>query len=457
MMVGELTTDKDSASGLAQYESAMTRRRRIKQPGKSVKDEEKPSHHSASVELNSMQDGSRQGVDSDDQCSSGLAAGRCTAAEKRLTRAAARSQQQKAGRNTTTDVSHKLEVEKDSTSTSISTAGVQQTDGTNEDEAGTNSPPAAQQPQQQQQQHAPQQQHQQQQQQQRSKHKKLHRAAVVPAEPNTQDSAAQLILAPVHSYRKPINPYVVYRNIKKKVVERKNNLCSIVPKPPSHFSDYYLVTRQYVLNSGINSSHPKLPTRTPVPSSLVGPLRDLFIEQEEARYHLQLQHIAERDRLTLLAEQETLRVHCHSARAAATSNCSALGVCPLMSHDQGLWGGSMIVMQDSGSITVSSGGGTGEPVHEDREQRSRYGSRHFISWMQDVQEKFEHLKDEMRLRQHHEADVLCAVQRLDWEWKLREAGISSLVDTTSSAAASITAEEHVPLVPVDDELTLVPV
>jgi hypothetical protein len=33
---------------------------------------------------------------------------------------------------------------------------------------------------------------------------------------------------------------------------------------------------------------------TPAPSSLVGPLRDLFNEQENARHQLKLQHIKER-------------------------------------------------------------------------------------------------------------------------------------------------------------------
>ena len=64
----------------------------------------------------------------------------------------------------------------------------------------------------------------------------------------------------------------------------------------------------------------------------------------------------------------------------------------------------------------------------------------------------------MRLRHHHEADVLCAVQRLDWEWKAREVG-SGLRDhptDTSSVAPSSNVEVYVPSIPVDDELILVP-
>jgi len=67
-------------------------------------------------------------------------------------------------------------------------------------------------------------------------------------------------------------------------------------------------------------------------------------------------------------------------------------------------------------------------------------------------------QEEMRLRHHHEADVLCAVQRLDWEWKAREVG-SGIRDHPADAAATAAAtnvEIHVPSIPVDDELSLVP-
>jgi len=64
----------------------------------------------------------------------------------------------------------------------------------------------------------------------------------------------------------------------------------------------------------------------------------------------------------------------------------------------------------------------------------------------------------MRLRHHHEADVLCAVQQLDWEWKAREVG-SSLRDHPAdalAATASTDVDVHVPSIPVDDELILMP-
>jgi len=68
------------------------------------------------------------------------------------------------------------------------------------------------------------------------------------------------------------------------------------------------------------------------------------------------------------------------------------------------------------------------------------------------------LQEEMRLRHHHEADVLCAVQRLDWEWKAREvgSGIRDHPADAMAAAAATNVEVHVPSIAVDDELILMP-
>ena len=68
------------------------------------------------------------------------------------------------------------------------------------------------------------------------------------------------------------------------------------------------------------------------------------------------------------------------------------------------------------------------------------------------------LQEEMRLRHHHEADVLCAVQRLDWEWKAREvgSGVRDCPTDASIAAGAMSVEVHVPSISVDDELILVP-
>jgi len=74
---------------------------------------------------------------------------------------------------------------------------VHQTEGSNDDDTSTSAPVVA----------PP-----------RSKHKKLHRAAAAATvESSATVETTPLPLAPITSYRKPINPYAVYRNIKSKV------------------------------------------------------------------------------------------------------------------------------------------------------------------------------------------------------------------------------------------------
>lgn len=54
------------------------------------------------------------------------------------------------------------------------------------------------------------------------------------------------------------------------------------------------------------------------------------------------------------------------------------------------------------------------------------------------------------LRHHHEAESLHAVQKLEWEWKLKEAGLCDY--KTTPAIDDI----HVPMVQVNDEFDLLP-
>ena len=48
----------------------------------------------------------------------------------------------------------------------------------------------------------------------------------------------------------------------------------------------------------------------------------------------------------------------------------------------------------------------------------RYNGRLFLSWLQDVDDKWEKIKEQMVLRHHNEAESLNAVQKMDWEWKV---------------------------------------
>lgn len=56
----------------------------------------------------------------------------------------------------------------------------------------------------------------------------------------------------------------------------------------------------------------------------------------------------------------------------------------------------------------------------------------------------------MLLRHHNEAESLHAVQRMDWEWKLKEVGLCEFKATPQIE------DVHVPMVHVSDDFDLLP-
>ena len=56
----------------------------------------------------------------------------------------------------------------------------------------------------------------------------------------------------------------------------------------------------------------------------------------------------------------------------------------------------------------------------------------------------------MLLRHHNEAESLHAVQKMDWEWKLKEVGLCE------PKATPAVDDLHVPMVHVSDDFDLLP-
>merc|ERR1712008_384815 len=97
---------------------------------------------------------------------------------------------------------------------------------------------------------------------------------------------------------------------------------------------------------------------------------------------------------------------------------------------------------------------------KNKDVRSRYNGRLFLSWLQDVDDKWEKIKEQMVLRHHNEAESLNAVQKLDWEWKMNELStgsrneISESAGSGSSSFASNIDDLYVPTVRVSDDFAL---
>jgi len=223
----------------------------------------------------------------------------------------------------------------------------------------------------------------------------------------------------------PLTDIEKHLNIRKQIEQRRKNLFPVQPKPPQGFRDYLMNKKTYHLqgNTGKDSRIQPIPKIAP-PPSLEGPFRDLFLSQENERYKLRMKHLVEKEKLVLAVEQEILRVHGRAARALANQSLP-YSVCT--------------ILRDKEIYTPI------DPNQEEknRDIRSRYNGRLFISWLQDVDDKWEKIKEQMVLRHHNEAESLNAVQKMDWEWKLGE-----IPGPKNRPCAD---DLHVPMVQVSDD------
>ncbi|XP_037503494.1 ankyrin repeat domain-containing protein 12 isoform X3 [Rhipicephalus sanguineus] len=303
-----------------------------------------------------------------------------------------------------------------------------------------------QQQQQQQQQQQPLQQRQQQQQQEQQQQQQQQQQQGGVASPLESPPLMEEVSQPV------TNGFQMYLDIRKQVEKRRQAMLVVHPKPPQGFKDYLLNRGSYVLE-GNPSSRLSVPM-IPLPQSLSGsPMRDLFLDQERERYKLRLQHLIEREKLVLSAEQEILRVHGRAARAIQ-NQAVPLSACSIL-RDEEIYNVLKPEQELNASFFFAICVKSPESIPDkkddkDKNVRSRYNGRLFLSWLQDVEDKWEKTKEKMLLRQHNEAESLHAVQKLDWEWKLKELGLCEV------KATPVIDDICVPSVHVSDEFDVLP-
>ncbi|XP_045061866.1 ankyrin repeat domain-containing protein 12 isoform X2 [Coregonus clupeaformis] len=267
---------------------------------------------------------------------------------------------------------------------------------------------------------------------------------------STQQSLAAIVdslkLEEIEPYQtERANPYYEFLHIRKKIEEKRKVLLSVIPQPPQYYDEYVTFTGSYLLD-GNPLSKLCIPTITP-PPSLPDQLKEMFKQQEVVRMKLRLQHSIEREKLIVSNEQEVLRVHYRAARTLANqtlpfSACTVLLDAEVYNMPQDAQASGMM------SRTVESGDQDGKTS-----VRDRFNARQFMSWLQDVDDKFDKLKTCLLMRQQHEAAALNAVQRLHWQLKLQE------LDPAMYKSTSIfdIPEFYIPLVEVNDDFDLTPI
>ncbi|CAG0919377.1 unnamed protein product [Notodromas monacha] len=284
------------------------------------------------------------------------------------------------------------------------------------------------------------------------------------------------------------NPFEIFVKIRKHLEIQRRQLVPVHPKPPQGYKDYLIHRGTYVLD-GNQQAQLAAATQVTLPYYFeqfpdLAPFKELFIAQEKEREKLRLRHLVEKEKLVLCVEQEILRVHGRAARALANqalpfSACTMLRDAVLSNppppprdpwqnpHQMLCYpsceeGGSS---RDRTGLPTSNGaGGTGGA-------RSRYNGRLFLSWLQDVDDKWEKIKSGMVLRHHNEAEALQVVQQMDWELKVQEMGLSDEL----RAADGVTStkgrdprwsqwpagvirpdDRNIPIVHVSDDFDLLP-
>uniref|UniRef100_A0A6G1SDE9 Ankyrin repeat domain-containing protein 11 n=2 Tax=Aceria tosichella TaxID=561515 RepID=A0A6G1SDE9_9ACAR len=159
------------------------------------------------------------------------------------------------------------------------------------------------------------------------------------------------------------NSFELFKNIRKQVDKKLKSLTCVHPMTPYGFRDYMLSRGAYLLDGnklgngtslfvnehgGLdpvpagkyhlirhNKMNYSVPNRATAPLGLPvnSPLYDLFIEQEKERYRMRIQHIKEREKLTLAAEQEFMRVY-NQAALAAVNQTETFSVCTMLKHQE---------------------------------------------------------------------------------------------------------------------------
>ncbi|XP_037977737.2 ankyrin repeat domain-containing protein 11 isoform X3 [Plutella xylostella] len=195
------------------------------------------------------------------------------------------------------------------------------------------------------------------------------------------------------------NPYQMYLHIKKQIDRRQKSLFPVKPKPPKDFNKYLMNRCTYTLQGNVNPE-----PQIELPPSLPPQMKEEFLAQEKERHRVRVQHLVEKEKLVLAVEQEILRVHGRAERAVA-NQALPFSVCT--------------ILRDSEVYNVLA------PEQEEKRnaQRSRCNGRQINSWLQEVDDKWEKIKEGTLRRQHTEAEALHAVQHMSWEWRLKELGL----------------------------------
>ncbi|KAH8257042.1 hypothetical protein KR038_001761 [Drosophila bunnanda] len=219
------------------------------------------------------------------------------------------------------------------------------------------------------------------------------------------------------------NGFQMFLSIRRQIEKKWKSLYPIKPRPPQGYNDYLLTKKSYLLSR--NSESPAVD----IPSTVPQAMSRIYEDQEKARRDLIQAHTVEREKLCMNVEQEIIRVHSKAARSISGQS-APYSVCTYLKDDEvyNLF--------------------TPEQDEKEKSARCRFNGRLLLSWLQDVDDKWEKIKESMVLRHHNEAESLHAVQVMDWNIFAKR---NRLCDNPIEVNL-----EHVPIVSVGDDFDTLP-
>ncbi|RNA18149.1 ankyrin repeat domain-containing 12-like [Brachionus plicatilis] len=175
---------------------------------------------------------------------------------------------------------------------------------------------------------------------------------------------------------------------------------------PKNISEFLIIKKNYLIrhNCDVKQSVTLL---TP-PKEMSEELKQLFVKQENERHKLRLRHRIEQDKLIILYEQEVLRCFTKQSRFE-TNQTIPLSFCAIIKDAEvySLYKNELATERLNQLMT---------PVSPDDILYTNLNK---------VKQKFLIFKNDMIKRQLNESDSLFAVQKMDFQSKIRELSLSS--------------------------------
>lgn len=179
-------------------------------------------------------------------------------------------------------------------------------------------------------------------------------------------------------------------------------------KLPKSLHEFLLIKKNYLIrpNRDVRQSIPFLKPPNDMPEEL----KELFSKQEKERYKLRLRHKVEQDKLIILYEQEILRCFNKPSRDELNQTVP-LSFCAIIKDAE-----VYSLYKNEQGLDTQRPSQLAEPLCQDD---------FILCRLNEIKQKFLLFKNDMIKRQLNESDSLYAVQKMDFQSKIRDISVPS--------------------------------